>query len=141
MNPSKDQAQSSITSRREQLEQTPTVTSIHGGLPLYRRTRLCCSGFATSDETSSWSFVPAGEGGTERTTGYAQVSVQGPGLLHTTQIPVNSQVVAQDIAARGTVNVIIVVEELTPLHQQLMRVRGEKAMREAITNMGLGLDE
>lgn len=34
-------------------------------------------------------------------------------------------------------NVIIVVEESTPLHEQLMRVRGEKAMRRAINNIGI----
>lgn len=36
----------------------------------------------------------------EQTSGYAQVSVQGPNLLHTTQIPINSLGAAQDIAAR-----------------------------------------
>lgn len=39
----------------------------------------------------------------------------------------------------GDTNVIIVVEESTPLHEQLMRVRGEKAMRRAINNFGIDL--
>jgi|GEM_PF-5836625 len=37
----------------------------------------------------------------------------------------------------GDINVIIVVEESTPLHEQLMRVRGDKALRRAINNIGI----
>ncbi|MCI2420863.1 hypothetical protein MOQ72_25770 [Saccharopolyspora sp. K220] len=36
----------------------------------------------------------------ERTEGWAQVTVQGPGLLHVTQVPVSSQLMVMDLNNR-----------------------------------------
>lgn len=39
----------------------------------------------------------------------------------------------------GTVNVYVVVTKSTPLHEELMRVRGEKAMRKFYNGLDIGL--